>query len=42
MLSGPRKLECFNDRMAFLMFSIVNTTMVRGISKVVRRCKVWS
>ena len=35
MLSGPGKLECFNDQMAFFMFSIVNTIMVRGISKVV-------
>ena len=35
MPSGPGKLEYFNDRMAFLMFSIVSMTVVRGISKVV-------
>ena len=35
MPSGPGKLECFNDRIACLLFSIVNTTIVRGISKVV-------
>ena len=30
----PGKLECFNDRMVFLMFFVVKMTMVRGISRV--------
>ena len=41
MPSGPGKLEYFNDRMAFLMYSIVNTTIVREISKVVGGGGIW-